>query len=130
ACGFPVSQGRKFCVECEEKQWRGQRLAQTSAGAAQQVQPPHVNRTIEPTPGIPTLKDTSPTQTPVDHPSARPVAGTSEKFTSAAIESPPISPHALKAPQAVRSNVREHVAESNKSGSDKSGSDKSGPDKS
>ena len=27
ACGFPVSQGRAFCVECEERQWRGQRLA-------------------------------------------------------------------------------------------------------
>jgi hypothetical protein len=26
ACGFPVSRGRTFCVECEEKQWRGQRL--------------------------------------------------------------------------------------------------------
>jgi hypothetical protein len=26
ACGFPVSQGRTFCVECEEKQWRGQPL--------------------------------------------------------------------------------------------------------
>jgi hypothetical protein len=24
ACGFPVSEGRKLCVECEEKQWRGQ----------------------------------------------------------------------------------------------------------
>jgi uncharacterized Zn finger protein (UPF0148 family) len=22
ACGFPVSQGRTYCVECEEKQWR------------------------------------------------------------------------------------------------------------
>jgi GAF domain len=28
ACGFPVSPGRTFCVECEEKQWRGQRIAQ------------------------------------------------------------------------------------------------------
>jgi GAF domain-containing protein len=28
ACGFPVSQGRAFCVECEERQWRGQRLTQ------------------------------------------------------------------------------------------------------
>jgi GAF domain-containing protein len=28
ACGFPVSQGRTFCVECEEKQWRGQPLPQ------------------------------------------------------------------------------------------------------
>ncbi len=24
ACGFPVSQGRTLCVECEEKQWRGE----------------------------------------------------------------------------------------------------------
>jgi len=29
ACGFPVSQGRSFCVECEEKHWRGQRPAQS-----------------------------------------------------------------------------------------------------
>ena len=34
ACGFPVSQGRSFCVECEEKKWRGQRLPQPAAGAA------------------------------------------------------------------------------------------------
>lgn len=26
ACGFPVSQGRTFCVECEEKQWRDRPL--------------------------------------------------------------------------------------------------------
>lgn len=25
ACGFPISQGRKLCIECEEKEWRGQR---------------------------------------------------------------------------------------------------------
>jgi hypothetical protein len=30
-CGFPVSQGRTFCVECEEKQ-RGHRLPQPAAG--------------------------------------------------------------------------------------------------
>jgi hypothetical protein len=29
ACGFPVSQGRALCVECEEKHWRGQRPAQS-----------------------------------------------------------------------------------------------------
>ncbi len=34
ACGFPVSQGRTFCVECEEKKWRGQRLPQSAAAAA------------------------------------------------------------------------------------------------
>jgi hypothetical protein len=33
ACGFPVSQGRTFCVECEEKKWRGQRLPQPAADA-------------------------------------------------------------------------------------------------
>lgn len=26
SCGFPVSQDRTFCVECEEKQWRGERV--------------------------------------------------------------------------------------------------------
>lgn len=30
ACGFPVSQGRIFCVECEEKQWRGRNPAQVA----------------------------------------------------------------------------------------------------
>ena len=33
ACGFPVSQGRAFCVECEEKQWRGQPLPQPTASS-------------------------------------------------------------------------------------------------
>jgi len=33
ACGFPVSQGRTFCVECEEKKWRGQRLPQPAVAA-------------------------------------------------------------------------------------------------
>ncbi len=32
ACGFPVSQGRALCVECEEKQWRGQRFQQSAVG--------------------------------------------------------------------------------------------------
>jgi GAF domain len=32
ACGFPVSAGRTFCVECEEKKWRGQlRLPKANA---------------------------------------------------------------------------------------------------
>jgi len=33
ACGFPVSQGRTFCVDCEDKQWRGQRLPQPEASS-------------------------------------------------------------------------------------------------
>jgi hypothetical protein len=39
ACGFPVSQGRKFCVECEEKQWRGQRVPAESQQAASSAVP-------------------------------------------------------------------------------------------
>jgi hypothetical protein len=38
ACGFPVSQGRTFCVECEEKQWRGQ-LPRSQATTAATAQP-------------------------------------------------------------------------------------------
>jgi uncharacterized Zn finger protein (UPF0148 family) len=30
-CGFPISQGRIFCVECEEKQWRGNRAQERIA---------------------------------------------------------------------------------------------------
>jgi len=37
ACGFPVSQGRTFCVECEEKQWRGQRLPAQKEPASKEV---------------------------------------------------------------------------------------------
>jgi hypothetical protein len=43
ACGFPVSQGRTLCVECEEKQWRGEPLAapgkKTEATTAPVVEP-------------------------------------------------------------------------------------------
>jgi len=39
ACGFPVSQGRTLCVECEEKQWRGQTGSQSAGKASRPVQP-------------------------------------------------------------------------------------------
>ncbi|SRR5258707_138328 len=39
ACGFPVSEGRKLCVECEEKQWRGQLRVPTRADTAQPAAP-------------------------------------------------------------------------------------------
>ncbi len=35
ACGFPVSQGRTLCVECEEKQWRGHLRVPPRAAPAQ-----------------------------------------------------------------------------------------------
>ncbi|MGB8988603.1 MAG: GAF domain-containing protein [Candidatus Sulfotelmatobacter sp.] len=52
ACGFPVSQGRTFCVECEEKQWRGQRIAQPPVQQApvpqqsNQLQSPELKQSI------------------------------------------------------------------------------------
>jgi hypothetical protein len=39
ACGFPVSQGRAFCVECEERQWRGQRLPHPAIGVQKDAPP-------------------------------------------------------------------------------------------
>ncbi len=44
ACGFPISAGRKLCVECEEKKWRGQlRVPQAAT-----VQPPAVAPVVAP----------------------------------------------------------------------------------
>ncbi len=71
ACGFPVSQGRTFCVECEEKQWRGQLLPQPAAGAGAAGQEPRqdapdeapqaspVLRAAPDAPGIPALQNSS-----------------------------------------------------------------------
>ena len=53
ACGFPVSQGRTFCVECEEKQWRGQRMAQATAS---QVPVPQQSNQLQ----LPELKQSAP----------------------------------------------------------------------
>jgi len=39
SCGFPVSQGRTFCVECEEKQWRGERASVPSEEVKSAVVP-------------------------------------------------------------------------------------------
>ncbi len=36
ACGFPVTEGRSLCVECEEKKWRGQ-LRQSRSAAVSSV---------------------------------------------------------------------------------------------
>jgi hypothetical protein len=80
ACGFPVSQGRTFCVECEEKQWRGQRVPQPAAAAA--VNPaPHEEKEKEkqaaPDPAVAAVVDTPETpvtenlpSTPTEEPAA------------------------------------------------------------
>jgi hypothetical protein len=40
ACGFPVSQGRVLCVECEEKQWRREPPLQDEASSQHDQAPP------------------------------------------------------------------------------------------
>jgi uncharacterized Zn finger protein (UPF0148 family) len=40
ACGFPISQGRTLCVDCEEKQWTGQKNSGSSSQLQSQPQSP------------------------------------------------------------------------------------------
>lgn len=45
ACGFPVSAGRTFCVECEEKKWRGQLRPQAARSVGSSPVVPSSSRT-------------------------------------------------------------------------------------
>jgi hypothetical protein len=56
ACGFPVSQGRTFCVECEEKQWRGQ------SGGRQSARKKDGSEVVAKSPGVALLTAASPVQ--------------------------------------------------------------------
>jgi hypothetical protein len=46
ACGFPVSQGRTYCVECEEKQWRDQRVSPPAAVAVSPARQPETKHEV------------------------------------------------------------------------------------
>lgn len=63
ACGFPVSQGRTLCVECEEKQWRGQPLPQPAAARPQAIPEPQVTVVARDIDAVLVTKD-SPRQAP------------------------------------------------------------------
>jgi hypothetical protein len=93
ACGFPVSQGRTFCVECEEKQWRGQRIPHPGADAG----PAGAIRATGDAPEISVLKDSSSAQT--SDPTVEPAAG------EAAIAPPLVA----DLPQSVPQNIPEDV---------------------
>ena len=47
ACGFPVSQGRTYCVECEEKQWRDQRVSPPAAVAVSPTPQPETKHEVQ-----------------------------------------------------------------------------------
>ncbi|MGB7600148.1 MAG: GAF domain-containing protein [Candidatus Sulfotelmatobacter sp.] len=92
ACGFPVSQGRTFCVECEEKQWRGQRIAQAPVPQqTNQLQSPESKQPIPDEKALETLiRDSQPDQL------SMPLVEESKVATSAP------EPEVTKAPQELK----------------------------
>jgi len=84
ACGFPVSHGRAFCVECEERQWRGQRLSKTAGAtaAAQKASPSLIATTATAAPASSTSFSSI-----LDLPADSSGAHTSALFSSAAAPS-------------------------------------------
>jgi hypothetical protein len=111
ACGFPVSQGRTFCVDCEGKQWRGDGLPQPSAAAvaagreaSQATQPElQVIGAQADTPEISVLEDSSSVKTsdPAMEPSLDEVANA--------------APVVADLPQSVSHNVQEDESDSDNS---------------
>jgi hypothetical protein len=82
ACGFPISQGRTFCVECEDKQWRGQPMPRSS-GAAQV----RVNRGIK-NAAERYASDSSSVQIPATLTSAAPTSIPAKESTSGQFANP------------------------------------------
>ncbi|MGA8428936.1 MAG: GAF domain-containing protein [Candidatus Sulfotelmatobacter sp.] len=92
-CGFPVSEGRRLCLDCDEKNWQAQRpaarksapvappVASVSAPpAAEPVAPPAEARTTE----LPTADPPAPTASDLPAPNADDVP-----VLTAALDSPP-----------------------------------------
>jgi GAF domain len=108
ACGFPVSQGRTFCVDCEGKQWRGEGLPQPSAAAVakgrEETKPePQVISARADTPEISVLKDPPSAQT--SKPALEPSNG------EVAVAAPAVA----DLPQSVPQNLPEDVFSSDNS---------------
>jgi len=111
ACGFPVSQGRTFCVDCEGKQWRGEGLPQPSAAAVAGGREPRQETQPEPqdigargdTPEISVLRDSSSAQT--SEPAMEPSIG------EVAIAAPVVA----DLPESVPQNLPEDVSASGNS---------------
>jgi hypothetical protein len=106
ACGFPVSQGRVFCVECEEKQWRGRPAAQPAAIQAKHHPVPSSapgskkpiplsNGSETPTPNSASAQSSVPISPATDTKLAAPVSESGATKTPP--ESSPFKAHALGA---------------------------------
>ena len=112
ACGFPVSEGRALCVECDEKQWRGQPLPATAgktpgAGPAVDFRQGG-SAASRSSSGVPTK--------PVPLGGVRPSASSSGSTTTPLVPSPgtlssppasPAAPAAVVAPQSLAAALAE-----------------------
>jgi len=87
ACGFPVSPGRELCVECEDKQWRGQlkpaaRVAPPPLERNEPASAPQVLAAAEVAESKPVTPQEAKLQSwpreTVSHPSARPAGALSQ----------------------------------------------------
>jgi hypothetical protein len=108
ACGFPVSPGRTFCVECEQRQWRGQRLPQRDM---ENFQGSRSDRLEAPAalapPGVPELAasrvsvsvlTSAPAGEVGDSASPAPVVSATEHLSSAPIAAQPLSAQTSEMP--------------------------------
>jgi len=59
ACGFPISSGRTLCVECEEKQFRGQTLPKPAGATTQPTPEPQLSNSTQDSPAISGVKGLS-----------------------------------------------------------------------
>jgi hypothetical protein len=109
ACGFPVSPGRTFCVECEEKQWRGQRLPQPEVERSQGSRSDGLETPVAlALSGAPELAASSPsvsvlTSPPVGEMSSEsaspaPAVATTEQLSSAPIAAQPLAANTSETP--------------------------------
>jgi len=106
ACGFPVSPGRMFCVECEEKQWRGQRLPQREVENSPGSRSDRLETPAVPVPsGAPQPAASSPSVSVLtsalvgagESAAAVPVVATAEQLSSAPIAAQPSETSASEA---------------------------------
>jgi len=102
ACGFPVSPGRTFCVECEERQWRGLRLPQPEASGSRELRSNRLETAVAlASPGVPELAASNVsvsvlTSAPVGEMSSEsasptPAVATTEQLSSAPIAAQPLA---------------------------------------
>lgn len=116
ACGFPVSQGRTLCVECEEKQWRGQSAGRQATRKNDSSEITTKSQGVAPSSAsFPTHPPTHSAESTATKPgalaAAAGAAGTQNSAT-AAMDSAAVSDHASlnPVPTALQANLAQNVS--------------------